>query len=95
VRLFPPLDQLVGIERLAVELPEAANGAALIDRLRAQVGDRLPEGYRLVLVADRACVAPEAVLRHGDRVTIIHQRSCCHQRRVDTRRSCMREGMGW
>jgi molybdopterin converting factor small subunit len=78
VRLFPPLDQQVGVETLALILPDPADGAALLDRLRTQVGDRLPEPERLMLVVNNQYATPETLLQDGDQVWIIHRRSCCH-----------------
>lgn len=71
VLLFSVLRERLGASELAVELPDAATGADLLDRLAEAhpiVGDFRPYTR---LAVNAAYSASEAVLQDGDEVVLI------------------------
>jgi molybdopterin converting factor small subunit len=70
VLLFARFAELLGAERLALELPRPASLQAVLDRLLAMPGGAgLPA--RPLLARNRAQASPETQLEDGDEVAVL------------------------
>jgi molybdopterin converting factor small subunit len=78
VGLFAPLNQLAGVDRLDLELPEPATGSDLIHQLHARFGDRLPPAGRLMLIVNHMYATPESALKDEDQIIVVARIGCCH-----------------
>ena len=78
VTLCPPLDRMMGAERVELELPPSATGNDVIGWIQEQLGDRLPGEGRLILVVNQAFASADTMLTEGDQITIVPRMSCCH-----------------
>ena len=78
VGFLAPLDQLAGVAKLDLELPEPATGADLIHQLQERFGDRLPPVGCLMLIVNHMYATPESALQDEDQVIVVPRIGCCY-----------------
>jgi molybdopterin converting factor small subunit len=78
VRFFSPLDRVIGLDTLDLELPDPASGADLICQLQQRFVDILPVKFNLMLMVNQKYAKSEVALKDGDQVTVIPWIGCCH-----------------